>query len=68
LLKAVNRVVDGNLLTIAHVAIEYGPDTPFARVWSGEAMARHFAEKDFTADQIAEKRQELQKAFDAIEI
>lgn len=65
-LAAVNETINGDLREIAHVAIEYAPDTPFVAIWNGEAMKRHFIKNGITEAQVEKLRAELQQKFDRI--
>ncbi len=67
-LEAVNQVIGGDLRTIARVALEFGPDTPFGNIWKGQAMGRHFEEIGVSKEKADALRKKLQEAFDRIEI
>lgn len=67
-LEALNKMIDGDIRNIAHVAIEYGPDTPFVEIWNGKAMQAFFQERNLSSEEIQDMRQKLQEAFDEIEI
>ena len=67
-LNAVNQIIGGDLADIAHVAIEFGPDTPFGNVWNGNAMQKFFTDNGITKEQSDEMRAQLQEEFDKIEI
>lgn len=66
--EAVNGIIGGNLHHIAKIAIEFGPDTQFGKVWNGDAMQQFFKEHHITEEQEREMRKKLQEEFDQIEI
>lgn len=66
--EAVNTIIDGDLLHIAKIAIEFGPDTLFGKVWNGDAMQQFFREHHITQEQAIVLREKLQEKFDQIEL
>ena len=67
-LDAINQVINGKLEEIAHVAIEFGPDTPFGDIWNGDAMKQFFDAKGISKEKAAELRKRLQDKFDTIDV
>lgn len=66
-IKAVNDLIEDDILARTAIALEYGPDKTFEELWNGADIQNFLHGKGWSDDVIAEKFEQILAAFSSIE-
>lgn len=65
--EIINRVIEDDILTLAHVALEFAPDKSLEELWSGTNIQGTLGKKGWDADRIAVAHREIETALDELQ-
>lgn len=65
--EIINSAIGENILTLAHVALQFAPDTSFEALWNATNIRSEMQKKGWSDTDIAQAHRTIEERFDALQ-